>query len=93
MDDEAPALRRIRADLSALDDPRGAQAHALSRVLGWAEFAEYKEGAPFLEGRVPSLVALAVQRFEKEATTHAGRGDTDAAAVARASAAALTPYL
>ena len=93
MDDEAPTLRRIRTDLDALGSARSPEAQALRRVLGWAEYAEFKEGAPFEENRVPSLVQLAVERFTAEAGTYAGGGDAEAAAAHRRSAAALAPYL
>ncbi|MFS0701654.1 hypothetical protein AB6N24_16905 [Cellulomonas sp. 179-A 4D5 NHS] len=93
MDDEAPTLRRIRTDLDALGSTRSPEAEALRRVLGWAEHAEFKEGAPFEESRVPSLVRLAVERFTNEASTCAGGGDAVKAAAHRQSAAALAPYL
>ena len=92
MEEEAPTLVRMRADLAALDTTDSAQARALRRVLGWAEYAEFKEGSPYSEGRVRSLLELAVQRFEREANVYASAGDTDGADAHRRSAAALTPY-
>ncbi|WP_456789492.1 hypothetical protein [Cellulomonas sp. P5_C5] len=93
MDEDAPTLGRIRADLAALDTTDSPEARALRRVLGWADYAEFKEGSPYHEGRVPSLLELAVQRFEREANVCASARDPAGAEAHRRSAAALAPYL
>ena len=92
MEPEAPTLSRLRADLAALDPTQGAQRRALKLVLGWAEYAAMKEGAPFDEGRVRNLVELAVQQLSDEAELYAGAGDTGTADARRRGADALTPY-
>ncbi|WP_203752283.1 hypothetical protein [Cellulomonas chitinilytica] len=82
----------MRADLATLETTDSAQARALRRVLGWAEYAEFKEGSPYPEGRVRSLLDLAVRRFTDEANACTGAGDTEGADAHRRSAAALAQY-
>lgn len=85
------------ADLRAARDNLGARgeeaaAAALGRVIGGAEYAEYKEGWSWSDAQVRSLAELTARRLADEAELYESAGDTARAEAARRGVAALEGY-